>query len=254
MELKLYVYKDKLFKETFEWPNGRRVDITFLGLTNTFLRTFLGVLFEQVIDLLKARAHQLYNKLDLYQVDKIFIEYSNTLLAKYLEAHLMQLALEKWLSPTRLKWEPKKTPSQKYTDFWDKFPWYEKERILQKAVERIDKFSFPAQIYVLTEKVCLGRNKQFVTLFSFRNIKKKTKTNRKNRTFPEECYISKNGFLPLVWAEIFYAVKNDIFARPCEICACWFPIENGHYNQKYCSPQCRSKSKRLKMNRKRAAR
>ncbi|NPV90536.1 MAG: hypothetical protein HPY50_07175 [Firmicutes bacterium] len=67
---------------------------------------------------------------------------------------------------------------------------------------------------------------------------------------------SLQGFLPLVWAEILFAVKKDMSARPCAWCGDWFPIlretarkknkrrgETGNvgsqpFHKKYCSSQC----------------
>jgi endogenous inhibitor of DNA gyrase (YacG/DUF329 family) len=74
---------------------------------------------------------------------------------------------------------------------------------------------------------------------------------------PAELFTSETGLLPLVWAEILYAVRNDIYTFSCEICGKWFPIGSGvvkkrkdkqktgykNYNQKYC-PECRSEAER----------
>ncbi|MGB9858834.1 MAG: hypothetical protein ACPLQP_02725 [Moorellaceae bacterium] len=60
-----------------------------------------------------------------------------------------------------------------------------------------------------------------------------------------KLYTSTSGLLPLVWAEILYAVENNIFARPCEECGNWFPPHKNQINQqKYCSPACRSEANR----------
>ncbi len=90
-------------------------------------------------------------------------------------------------------------------------------------------------------------------------VKDRISTSTQYKTIAEkwvatECYISNQGFLPLVWAEILYAVRNDIFAQECPVCHRWFPITDGKYSSKYCSPKCRSKAKRIDQQKKRSAR
>ncbi|RPF47098.1 hypothetical protein EDD75_1370 [Thermodesulfitimonas autotrophica] len=74
------------------------------------------------------------------------------------------------------------------------------------------------------------------------------------RTFPARVYTSNGGILPLCWAEVLYAAENNIFARPCEVCGRWFPLPKTQVGQqKFCSPSCRSASKRKRTAEKRKA-
>ncbi|OQA07908.1 MAG: hypothetical protein BWY65_01701 [Firmicutes bacterium ADurb.Bin373] len=55
-------------------------------------------------------------------------------------------------------------------------------------------------------------------------------------------YSSRQGLLPLVWAEIMYAVEHDINAGFCEVCGSVFQLNVS--NKKVCSDECTRAKKR----------
>lgn len=72
------------------------------------------------------------------------------------------------------------------------------------------------------------------------------------RYVPARCYISQTGLLPLCWAEVLYAVESDTFARTCDVCRNWFPLQKTQVGQqKYCSSSCLAEAKRRAIAKKR---
>jgi hypothetical protein len=180
-----------------------------------------------------------------------------------LEFILIQSALFDWLSPTgrgRAGSKYRETPSQKFAKLTHGvFLSASEQRFVFKKMS-LHKGKFPElkQIALLRDELRRTRNRQFTSeLVSLDTEKVNVRSNEFYRQVIErriisESYTSYNGLLPLVWAEILYAVRYDIFARLCETCTHWFPLEKGKYNQKFCGPKCRSESKRNRQAKKRA--
>jgi|LSQX01.1.fsa_nt_gb hypothetical protein len=61
-----------------------------------------------------------------------------------------------------------------------------------------------------------------------------------NRTI-SRCYYTSNGVFPLIWAEIKYAIENDIFARQCN-CGKYFVLKP--MQRKTCSDKCRDEQRK----------
>ncbi|WP_276624570.1 hypothetical protein [Syntrophomonas wolfei] len=53
-----------------------------------------------------------------------------------------------------------------------------------------------------------------------------------------KLFSSRQGLLPLIWAEIMYAVEHDIYAGFCETCGSVFTYDGHRFNKKFCSPEC----------------
>lgn len=69
------------------------------------------------------------------------------------------------------------------------------------------------------------------------NLKECVRKDTKLTKIPSKLFISNDGLLPLIWAEILYAVENNIYAKFCDNCDNLFaiPILKG---QNGCSPGC----------------
>lgn len=52
-----------------------------------------------------------------------------------------------------------------------------------------------------------------------------------------KSYYSNSGILPLLWAEIKYAIENDIFARQCS-CGKYFELTKKNMMKKICNRKC----------------
>jgi len=185
------------------------------------------------------------------------------------EAFFLKFAMHTWLFPEGQERTGKKahpTPSQNFTDCWEaKFvaaltyttPEEEVLKILNKSAQEGLSPCPAYDYYSLTLRAKLKeRSKQFSTEITdiwsacstvrtgegFKHIKEKR--------IVDKCYTSEE-IAPLAWAEIIYAIENNIFARPCAVCHEWFPLQKGKYNQKYCSTECRSEAKRRLIHAKR---
>ena len=152
----------------------------------------------------------------------------------YKEYQLVQFALKEWLIPTGIG-RRRKTPSQKFSEIYNR-----QDR--HREIERI-------------KRISNERNKQFTSQLLAVDVVTSMWANQEGKHTETklvfaECYTS-GSLIPLVWAEILHAVKNDIFARPCDICGQWFPLKKGKYSQIYCSMKCQSEAKRRKTRKKR---
>lgn len=105
------------------------------------------------------------------------------------------------------------------------------------------------------------RQEQLAVRFVAKEIETVTRRSGDNlrqvveRYIPARCYISRAGLLPLCWAEVLYAVESDTFARTCDVCKKWFPLQKRQVGQqKYCSSSCRDEAKRRAIARKRQGR
>lgn len=58
-----------------------------------------------------------------------------------------------------------------------------------------------------------------------------------------KSYYSNNGIFPLLWAEIKFAIENDIFARQC-ICGKYFELKKNNMMKKYCNAKCRDEQRK----------
>jgi|GEM_PF-3593173 hypothetical protein len=166
------------------------------------------------------------------ETEKPSIWYKNN--GFYKEYQLVQFALKEWLIPTGVG-RRRETPSQKFSEIYNtnRQDW-RIERIKRISSERNRQFTSQLlAVDVVTSRWANQEGKHTETKLVF-----------------AECYTS-GSLIPLVWAEILHAVKNDIFARPCVICGQWFPLKKGKYNQIYCSIKCQSEAKRKSMQAKR---
>ncbi|MGD0621071.1 MAG: hypothetical protein ABSA82_01190 [Thermacetogeniaceae bacterium] len=173
----------------------------------------------------------------------------------------------------------RKTPSQKYSEEYELLGSMVGDGMMDNVKQKYSEGTIFNKDYLITcvkdyfiqkeneefiEKLetVIERNMQFHTLTVGLNLDKtiikakfetgtgnvtiKYKTSTQYKTIEErkvttECFVSSQGFLPLVWAEILYAVRNDIFAQECSVCHDWFPIKPGKYNENQCSEECRKK-------------
>ncbi|MDD4438676.1 MAG: hypothetical protein PHS04_11670 [Tissierellia bacterium] len=70
------------------------------------------------------------------------------------------------------------------------------------------------------------------------------------KTVLSKLYTSRQGLLPLIWAEISFAVEHDIYAGFCEVCGSAFPYINHRFNKKVCSSECAKKKTNDKLQEK----
>jgi hypothetical protein len=293
MQPKLYMWKDKNFRELFEEPTGKRIELPVFGLTNSLLNTFkegysadpdeiMGKLrewitclltktgetgfkndtpendwFKALITLQQFQAGDMERPVELFATMPLL---PNKEAAYLYEIQFLQYALFDWLQPSgegRAGRPHRKTPSQKYTESFNPYAGWglqtlNMEHFLLEVSDsvNIDDLPIQAQMRIRREVALLERNMQFCTLTQSLNTDKKIKAKSETcraveeRRVTSECFVSNQGFLPLVWAEVLYAVRNDIFAQICQVCKDWFPIIPGKYTQKYC-PGCPSEAKRL---------
>lgn len=67
---------------------------------------------------------------------------------------------------------------------------------------------------------------------------------KRDKRVISRCYYSSSGILPLLWAEIKFAIENDIFISKCP-CGKYF-IQNKSNNQVYCNAKCRDRQRKIK--------
>ena len=282
--MKLFILREKKHREVFTGITGEK-QLPLFGLTNSFLTIIgrlelnstldsteealgewtRGVLGKEEVDALQWQVSQSANGKEKL-ASTAFNAYVKLLREGRTEAPVLfkkngfcleyifiEYALHKWLVPTG-KGRNRETPSQKYSKSYGKIiPYKEKLFALMSALTTKD-FNFKQELWQLVSE----RNKQFLIEFVSVDVDQTVKRSGyagklvTEKPVFAECYTS-NNLLPLAWAEIMYAVKNDIFALPCGICGQWFPLEKGKYNQKYCSPECLSESKRRKITSQRKA-
>lgn len=182
--------------------------------------------------------------------------------AVFFEGIAILHAMRLWLEPTGIGRPGRKgreTPSQKYSSFWSEnftpldiesiFSYYVKKNESAANAAKTPKEYFNLNYILYPYYAMDKRTDQFttriaaitptVTIKSNDGIRKHTQEKR----VTAELYTSRNGLLPLLWAEIQHAIKNDVYAGECLYCNNWFPISKGkrshNFNQKYCSPKCR---------------
>lgn len=186
-----------------------------------------------------------------------------------------------WLSAGRrpkYKTTPAAKPSERYAKFWGRVQALDIEKSLRKFGEAYhewlkvqaiahhygipvpqNEFAETASEYIFFEvgEFALKRQEQLSSMLV--SLEKETvrgkavkcgdvETYTRERRVTSRLYTTGHGLFPLAWAEVFYAVENDIYAMPCKICGNWFPVHPKQSGQQiYCSPECRSESKRRKV-------
>lgn len=180
----------------------------------------------------------------------------------FFEGIAIILAMHLWLEPTgigRPGRKGRKTPSQKYSGLWgEDFTYIDIESIVSYYVKKnelaanateptkdFNNTKWTLYPYYAMDK----RTDQFTTRIAAitptEMIKSYDGTRRhtQEKKVTAELYTSRNGLLPLLWAEIQHAIKNDVYVRDCLYCKNWFPISRGKqshkFNQKYCALKCR---------------
>lgn len=181
------------------------------------------------------------------------------------ELMCIERALDEWLSPEkqgRAGNKHRETPTKRYASSWsDSFSPLDLECLMPTLAETLvkdnktEKELIGKLRFANFHEVRLKRNRQVIrelcsvksenVLIRKENGSYKVNTYRENKCF-SVLYTSQNGLLPLVWAEILYAVENDIYAKRCEICGKIIPLPSlkGKYNLKYCSDKCKRKAEK----------
>lgn len=277
MDAKLYIYRVKnSFRETLGLPDGREIPLPPFGLCNAFLKECaVSPPEEAVLRFLRKFTEDMPGSPPVSPESpvaaviqtgwKVFkdgkynppVNLSLTGLppdfAQQIEPQLLQLALIWFLKPWRSR---KISPSERFTFIYQKVPPLEIETLIFDIAEKKQP---DKNILCLLYEAVLSRSRQvpswLVGLQVERIIHRNSATtgrHLKERTVTARVYVSKVGFLPLCWAEVFYAIENDIHARRCEFCGNWFPLQKTQVGQqKFCSPACRSASKKRRVSQKR---
>ncbi|OPY58112.1 MAG: hypothetical protein A4E55_01197 [Pelotomaculum sp. PtaU1.Bin035] len=167
-----------------------------------------------------------------------------------------------WLAPHgkgRVGTQGRKTPSQRYAWYLDEYfhpliadqslsnayKWlYGNSDMVSDEKER---WAIIIGIYEAYQERSLQVSNQLTTVSSSKVIHKSGIGQFKHireKSITSEFYTSFNGLLPLAWAEIGYAVRNNIFINTCTVCYRKFPITNGKYNHKYCSERCSAEAEK----------
>lgn len=187
-------------------------------------------------------------------------------LSFWTEFEAVNEALTNWLVPSgkgQTGRKNRKSPTQRYAEVFEELPsptelnrflsildWYLKNNQI------IEDDLVKNRLYIPLHESRKQRNTQFsselVAVTTERRLVRCEKDDTDpdpdnariiNKTIKEvkttaELFTSQNGLIPLVWAEILFAVRNDIFARRCLFCGDLFdlPKSAGGANKKYCRP------------------
>lgn len=65
----------------------------------------------------------------------------------------------------------------------------------------------------------------------------------KNKFSTSKCYTSSAGIMPLVWAEMKYAIENSIILKPCPVCDGMFVQNEIGRKSTYCSDKCKHEAR-----------
>lgn len=182
-----------------------------------------------------------------------------------IELMCIERAINEWLSiekQGKVGNKHRETPAERYASSWsDSLSPIDLEYLLPAIVDTLAKDSKTGEEligmlrFASFHEARLERNRQLIrelcavkpenVLIRKEKGSYKVNTYRENKHF-SILYTSQNGLLPLVWAEIMYAVENDIYAKECEICRKVIPLPSlkGKYNLKYCSDKCKRKAEK----------
>jgi len=228
---------------------GKKVELSLFGIANALRHNALGEIAPGVL-------------------------FGDEEEAMSLEIAYLEMAFYCWLFPLRRKWVSKDVfvkPSERYTSFFADLPPAEMETLLEQQVKAVKKElrmeAIRRKLGIATEKpegyfnwhfmlrqLAVEKQKQCSSIFiAFAKEQQKKRyggaAREKEYVYTEEKLIpvrlySSATISPLAWAEILYAVENDILARPCSMCGNWFPLHKKQIGQqKFCSAKCRNKSK-----------
>jgi hypothetical protein len=177
----------------------------------------------------------------------------------WLEYLLVFWTIHSWLIPQgkgRAGTKGRETPSQRYAKTYGTmllFPNLLDALPLLVRIPDLLQVSTKGKMNVDLWHFCAQRCKQFSTQPTSIEIEATSrkadtkdgtlKTVLEKRIFAEQ-YAS-NSLLPLVWAELLYCVKNDIFVQFCQVCGRLFPVWK-NLKGIYCSRKCYSEGKRRK--------
>lgn len=181
----------------------------------------------------------------------------------FLEGLALRQALRIWLLPQgkgRVGGKNRQTPSQRFSylwqanqtpqDFW--YLWAEFNKWSAGLINSED-WLIP-HLTILPYEALTERSKQFNSLIAaFKLVRTKRGSSEtikyiQDKIVTAEQYSSKDGLMPLLWAEITHAVRHDIYAKNCPVCGKWFSIPKGNrgykFNQIYCTTDCRREAER----------
>jgi len=200
--------------------------------------------------------------------------------AYWLELRCIYKAVLDWLFPTgkgRRGTKTRLTPSQKFAQTWEIAHPLDLDIMLNPMEEAINRQAktreqlFNGHLFIQLHKAMVQRKRQFITDFvavtDGKSVTAKSHKFDKDEDYPgspkykykytqkerftAELFTSEKGLLPLVWAEILYAVKNDIYAKFCRYCGSLFA---GRPNKKCCRQKCTSEYEKEKQAKRRRER
>ncbi len=187
----------------------------------------------------------------------------------YWENIAVSLAFEEWLlPPDKDRRKRKATPFEKYGTFFsskpspldytdDYFTGLSKRALFPKETTDLDNYNTYSSINIsnhfntVTYEISINRYNQSHPLpfpETFMQIKGKNQMTKYviSKKVKPKLHTSYEGIMPLIWAEVFFSLENDLYINKCEICSNYFPIQFSKHNQVYCSIKCRNESKRRK--------
>jgi hypothetical protein len=184
------------------------------------------------------------------------------LIGFYGEAYFIDLAIKKWL----IRVDSKEMPLERYSSVWATIQNESHKDVVQKAHDIVNmlinlKGNNNDVSSLLLEKalykVLETRNKEVHQELRALEVRKKVIRSRERdvkkkqgviitkdtqiQYVSSKYYISKYGFLPLLWSEITYCIENNLLIKQCKECNKWFHVNS---NEKYCSGPCQQQSKK----------
>lgn len=276
-EFKLYIYKEKgIYKERLQMNEDSPIDLGLFGITNAFLKAVennddelisrpdyilnkfernLGILSQSDFsniptDPISKVAYCIAENTFHYEKPIVGIgitEAPGKMGYPYLmERIYLTMMVRNWLEPQK---EYPDKPSKKFAMLWDMIELIElSDEKTNSLLDKIHSLSKEDQLLekfrIYFRKALNFRNDQFITKLGTVDIIYSKKVagdyiyNKENKIF-SELYLSKTGLLPLAWAEIIFAVRNDIQAKFCEnpTCKTLFGVSRSY--SKFCSNKCK---------------
>lgn len=148
-----------------------------------------------------------------------------------------------------------RTPSEKYTEIMGKYGSYLfSPELCDEMINTVYKNGIPREALLQDRSFVPNlKSKRYSQLSD--DIRKVEHDNSKVTVTSDEgkriyvrgnkiksrCYYSSAGILPLVWAEIKFAIENDIFIRRCPSCDNYFALAKNAMKKLYCNDKCRDK-------------
>lgn len=170
------------------------------------------------------------------------------------EFYAIERAVDQWLKPIKDDQATGKylLPSQRYCSGIVNFGgidsgWLIPRLILQQP-RNIGDLTLILSIYEAASYRSKDLHSELIAVHSAVKVLKGTffKSVAK-KSVQSKLFSSRQGLLPLVWAEIMFAVEHDIYAGICEICSSVFAY-NQRYNQKVCGDECRKTKAKTKLD------